>query len=158
MVQLEILLGGGGKIPPPPPREKGITTTKLKQPIYPGLSIPLDMNIQKSNLVGTLPSIGKEYQISFDLLVINHHKGTDARNILHITTGGNHGKYGDRIPGIWIWDRRLSISSALNGNHNSHFQLPTELEEGIWNSLHISQILIDSKAGGQFKVFLLNPT
>ena len=85
-----------------------------------------------------------------------HYKWTDTRNVLHFTTDRNQGKYGDRIPGIWIWDRRLSISSALNGNHNSHVELPTVLIEGLWNKLHISQILINSKAGGQFKAFLCN--
>ena len=47
-------------------------------------------------------------------------------NILHATTGGNNGKYGYRIPGIWFHSRtsKLHICSAVNGNpnycYNSH--------------------------------------
>ena len=110
------------------------------------------MNIQQSNLARTLPSIGKEYKISFDLLV-SKHKPADTRNVLHFTTGGNHGRYGDRIPGIWIWNNKLQIASALNGNHNSYVNLPTEVGEGKWNKLQISQSLIDSKVWGAISDF-----
>ena len=41
-------------------------------------------------------------------------------SVLHATIGGNIGKYGDRIPGVWFLPGKtqLHICSAVNGNKN----------------------------------------
>jgi hypothetical protein len=70
-----------------------------------------EMSIRKNNLITTLPFIGKEYKISFDLFVSKFQVSGYHRSVIHFTTGGNHGKYGDRTPGIWIINKKLSIVS-----------------------------------------------
>jgi len=112
-----------------------------------GFSFPGEMTIEKSKLVTTLPSIGKEYRISFDLLVAKHTSGNVWwRNVIHFTTGGNDGTYGFRTPGVWIFKtNKLHVSSALNGNHNAYFDFPKQVEEGKWIKMQISQTLIDNK-------------
>jgi hypothetical protein len=78
----------------------------------------LEMGIRINNLVTTLPFIGKEYKISFDLLVSKFQVSGYYRSIIHFTTGINHGKHGIRNPGIWIISNKLHIASPLNENHN----------------------------------------
>ena len=107
------------------------------------------MEIKKSNLVTALPYIAKEYKILFDLFVTKHITDT-YRSVIHFTAGGNFGKYGDRIPGIWIVGKKLSIVSAINGNHNYQYINPTVLEEGKWMNVEISQSLVDDKVRERF--------
>ena len=102
-----------------------------------------EMVIKKSNLVTALPYIAKEYKISFDLFVTEHQ--APISSVIHFTTDGNMGKYGDRIPGIWIYNKKLEIMSAVSGNHNYHFINPTVLEEGKWINVEISQTLVGDK-------------
>ena len=78
----------------------------------------LEMGIRINNLVTTLLFIGKEYKISFDLLVSKFQVSGYYRSIIHFTTGINHGKHGDRTPGIWIISNKLHSASPLNENHN----------------------------------------
>jgi len=124
---------------------KGITREISKRES--SFSFPGEMAIEKSKLVTTLPSIGKEYRISFDLLVAKHTSGNVWwRNVIHLTTGGNDGTYGFRTPGVWIFKtNKLHVSSALNGNHNSYFDFPKQVKEFQVNTLHISQNFIDNK-------------
>merc|ERR1712002_251879 len=65
-----------------------------------------------------IPYIGKEFLISFELY-INSISEEEWQNVLHITTGDNIGKMGDRIPGVWVTDKKeLYVSFAINGNKN----------------------------------------
>ena len=106
-----------------------------------------EMDIKKSNLVTTLPYIAEEYKISFDLFVTKHITDT-WQSVIHFTAGGNVGKYGDRIPGIWInKNKKLYIMSALNGIPHKTYNFPKVLEEGKWINVEISQTLVDNKVG-----------
>ena len=78
----------------------------------------LEMGIRINNLVTTLPFIGKEYKISFDLFVSKFHVCGYYRSIIHFTTGINYGMYGDITPEIWVNRKKLHIVSPVNGNHN----------------------------------------
>ena len=74
------------------------------------------MLLQKGSLLTTLPSIEKEYSLSFELTVIKHTSG-DWRNVLHLTTGGDLGVLGYQIPSVWVYeDDKLNIFSPINGN------------------------------------------
>ena len=109
-----------------------------------------EMEIKKSNLVTALPYIAKEYKISFDLFVTEHQAAISS--VIHFTTDGNMGKYGDRIPGIWIFKKKLEIMSAVSGNHNYHFIHTTDLEEGKWINVEISQTLVGDKVRKAIKI------
>jgi hypothetical protein len=120
-----------------------------------GFSFPGELNLAQSNLLTTLPSIGKEYHVSFDMLVTKH-KLVDWRNVIHFTIGGNYGTYGERTPGVWIFrNNKLWIISALNGNHNHHYEWPAAVVEGEWNNIQIYQTMRNNKAGDNKRIFRL---
>merc|ERR1719369_960086 len=107
---------------------------------------PID--IKKNQQISELPSIGKEYDISFELLITNF--GTDAfQNVIHFTLGENAAKYGDRNPAVWLTkQKKLQICSAISGNKNycgPDVLIPTVLETGKWIKIEISQTLVDGK-------------
>ena len=106
------------------------------------------INVKKNQQISELPSIGKEYDISFELLITNF--GTDAfQNVIHFTLGENAAKYGDRNPAVWVTKQnKLCISSAISGNKNYFgpaLEIPTVLETGKWIKIQISQTLVDGK-------------
>ena len=98
----------------------------------------------KNNLLTTLSSVQREYSISFEVIVTKH-TYYSWRNIIHLTTGGNFGQLGYRIPGVWLnKDNQLQIGSAVNGN-SYHFTHPKPLSEGRWYRIEIDQIKRDTK-------------
>ena len=102
------------------------------------------MVLKKNNLLTVLPYIGREFKISFDILVSKF--GPGWQSVIHFTTDGNHGIYGYRIPGLWVFqDKTLSIRSALNGNEHVYTHQPV-LEVEKWINVEISQILFENKA------------
>ena len=103
------------------------------------------MQLTRDNLLITLPSVGLKYYVSFELLVTKHTPG-DWRNVIHLTTGGNKGVYGYRVPGIWLSsDHKLHITSAVNGVDNFIYNYGKPVEENEWTRLEIQQIFIGSK-------------
>ena len=66
-----------------------------------------------------IPYIGKEFLISFELFVKSINSLIEWQNVIHITTGDNSAKMGDRIPGVWVTDKKeLHVSFAINGQAN----------------------------------------
>ena len=97
-----------------------------------------------------IPYIGKEFLISFELL-INSITGEEWQNVIHITTGDNSAKMGDRIPGVWVTGQKdLHVSFAINGKAN-FFKNLGKVEENKAIKVEISQ-----KATADEKVFNLN--
>ena len=107
--------------------------------------MPEETEIEQSNLVTVLPSIGPEYSLVFSLLVTRHSEDS-WRSVLHLTQGGNYGCYGDRVPGVWLGrGNTLTIAAAVNTQHNYYHDIDTPLIEGQWYRLHIAQVLRGSK-------------
>ena len=101
--------------------------------------------LRKDNLLTTLSSVDMEYSISFELFVTKHTSG-DWRSIVHLTTGGNYGQHGYRIPGIWLHkDNQLYIRSSVNGNHDYIYHYAQPLTEGSWYRIEIDQVKTDGK-------------
>jgi len=73
--------------------------------------------MQRGNMIRTLPTIQKEYAISFKVLPTKFSSGWHS--VIHFTTGGDLDVYGSRIPGVWFRPEgggSLYICSAVNGN------------------------------------------
>ena len=73
-------------------------------------------------MIRTLPTIQKEYAISFKVNPTKFAPGWHS--VIHFTTGGDLDVYGSRIPGIWFHrngDGRLYICSAISGNKDYCF-------------------------------------
>ena len=66
-------------------------------------SFPGEINLKKGNLVTTLPYIGKEYRISFGLLLSRHRLSEVTRDVLTFAVGG---RYEDRVIYIRIPAKR----------------------------------------------------
>lgn len=96
--------------------------------------------IEKDNLLGTLPFLGKQFRIVFDLFVSSFSRPS---NILHFTIGGNGG-HGDRTPAFFRTENeRIYIASAINGT-SSGIYIDETLPVGQWNKIEMSQILSDN--------------
>ena len=100
------------------------------------------IEIIKGNIYTTLPHLGKDYLVSFDV------KATSFigswQSIVHFTTGGNMKKYGSRTPAIFFNSKRkLHITSAINGNKNYYWNDPVQRKENEWINIQISQHITD---------------
>ena len=71
-------------------------------------------------MIRTLPTIQKEYAISFKVSPTKFAPGWHS--VIHFTTSGDVDVYGSRIPGIWFQDNgTLLICSAISGNKDYCF-------------------------------------
>ena len=118
--------------------------------------------IAKNKLLTTIPTLKKEWRVSFELKASNL---TGITQVLHMTAGGRGygpgSKYGDRTPAIWISAQRgFYVSSAVEGKHSygtytGRDSLPSV---GKWIMVKVSQQLegarvVYSIAIGGKKVF-----
>ena len=98
--------------------------------------------LEQGTLLATLSTLGKEWNITHDFNPTEYHG--DWKNSLHLTTGENNDKYGDRTPAIMLKKPLMFISSAVNGNKDYkhwHKRPP----EGEWTPIQISQTLEDGR-------------
>ena len=99
--------------------------------------------LKKDNLIATLPWLEKEYAVSFKLKPISYSPGW--KSVIHLTIGQDYGRYGDRSPAAWFLNDgsgRLTVASAVNGNHNYYF-ISEPLPLNKWSSIRISQYRLE---------------
>ncbi|XP_065651871.1 uncharacterized protein LOC136079651 isoform X2 [Hydra vulgaris] len=101
------------------------------------LKVDEHMLIQ-NNLITSIPLLEKEYSVSFKLKPESYFQF--FRNVIHLTTGDDYGKYGSRTPAVFVYPNSLGlqIASAVNGNNNYNF-LTQPLSLNEWSSIKISQ-------------------
>ncbi|XP_002165899.1 uncharacterized protein LOC100208688 [Hydra vulgaris] len=89
-----------------------------------------EQTLMKSNLVAILPKLGKTFYIYFKIKLNSFSHG--YRSVIHLTLGEDNVKYGDRIPGIWIYEEKLVLAFAISGNKNEYFfSKPLSLNQWI---------------------------
>ena len=95
-------------------------------------------------MLHTIPKLSRTYKVKFDFKPKVFQK--DWTNIIHLTTGGNCCKYGQRIPGVWFHSsnsgatkNRLYICSAVNGNGDYCLSSGVIVPRGQWTSVLITQ-------------------
>eukprot|EP00092_Neocalanus_flemingeri_P089072 GFUD01112660.1.p1 GENE.GFUD01112660.1~~GFUD01112660.1.p1 ORF type:complete len:215 (+),score=49.32 GFUD01112660.1:74-646(+) len=99
--------------------------------------------ISGGNLIMTLPYIGKEYKVAFDLEITSY--GSGFHSVIHFTTGGNLGIYGQRIPAVFTHGADyIQITSAVNGNGNYKKNVPIDPQVQEYH-IEISQSLYYNK-------------
>ena len=102
-----------------------------------------ELILRKNNLLTTIPSIGKEFRITVDVLISNF--VGSWQSIVHFTAAGDCCNVGDRVPGVWIAsNKQFYIKFALNGYGDGGY-LGTIATSGEWINLDISQTLIANK-------------
>ena len=114
--------------------------TVYTQPKSPGHE---EHQLVQSYLMETLPTLGMEWQISFDFRPTLYYNKTEFTNILHLTIGGDTSTIGDRIPAIFYHPNRgLIVATAIgdNANHAYHAETPTIPPAAKWTTIVVSQL------------------
>ncbi|XP_065651452.1 uncharacterized protein LOC136079548 isoform X2 [Hydra vulgaris] len=96
--------------------------------------------IQKSKLITRLSFLDKTFSISFMIKPISFKSNKDVWcNIIHLTIYDDCCIYGERIPGVWVYQSSLLyIFFPLSGNAN-YVIGPQPLSLNVWSSLLILQ-------------------
>ena len=114
--------------------------------VNPGMEVLFSMAeehyLEQGTLLATLSTLGKEWNITHDFNPTEYHG--DWKNSLHLTTGENNDKYGDRTPAIMLKKPLMFISSAVNGNKDYKHR-PNLPLVGEWTQIQISQTLEDGR-------------
>ncbi|XP_002166560.3 uncharacterized protein LOC100200973 [Hydra vulgaris] len=105
--------------------------------------------LKKNNLVGVLSKLKVKFNVFFSIKLNSFSDG--YKSVLHLTMGEDNEKYGDRIPGVWIYNQRLYVVFAINGNKNSFFT-SKPLKLGQWTHISITQDIIRGKT--KFGVYI----
>merc|ERR1712215_32172 len=92
--------------------------------------------ITNSNLLTTFDTLEKTYKVSFDLKISS--SNSNGYHTVFQLTNGPEGKYGSRTPAVFLIEKKLHISSAINGNSNYHFNTQP-LNEDTWYNIVIEQ-------------------
>ena len=112
----------------------------------------------KNNLIAELPYLGKEYKISFELLITEFPSSSSSDNyfsVIHVGLGGDAGKYGDRTPALWLNKAKfLHITSSISGNLNHYYNTQVDLDKDKWIKIELAQTLTGGKARRQDSGFL----
>ena len=106
----------------------------------------IEIPLQKSNLLTTLPHLGKIYFLSFEVKPSS--LGSGSQNILHFTTGGDN----IRIPAVFFVNGILTIFSEVNGNRNYGYKCTKKYPANKWINIQIYQELIGDKYTFKIKV------
>ena len=125
------------------------------------------IKILKNQLLSTLPYIGKQFTISFDLLFAKWPK-KGFESVMHFTLGQDASVYGDRAPALWVTNRKkLVVSMAITGNKNKWFEI-SGLRTSYWNNVTIKQLattqvapfkhMFEVHLNGKRAVYVLNQT
>ena len=111
---------------------------------------PGPIAISKNKQLVELVEIGKEYKISFEVLV-NHFKRFPYQSVIHFTgtgTGTGPAYHGQRTPAVWLKpDTRVHFSSAISGI--STYDDICCIQAKKWTKIEISQTLVGGKVGNQ---------
>ena len=109
-----------------------------------------NLAIAKNKLFTTLPYVGKEYRVKFDLFPTVFRRGWS--NVIHFSVNGDVSQYGDRIPAVYFPDSSstatsnvLHICSAVNGDKNHCHNPPwPRLQRNIWSTVEIAQTKVSN--------------
>ena len=112
------------------------------RPIILGLS----GDVKKKTEIGTIPSWGPQFRVSFDLKINSQVSGDRGGFASVLSFKGNGGKNnGRRIPDILMNKKGfLHFTSAVNGNRNYNFNI-NSIKLNKWYSIAIEQIRDEGK-------------
>ena len=99
--------------------------------------------LKKKSLVATIPSLEKEWRVVFE---VRAKKTKDARNILHMTTGGEGSSALNSIPSVFL-HKGFEVTFPINGEtlENKFPQSANVKIRQHWYEIQIMQVLEDSK-------------
>ena len=123
--------------------------------------LPGDRLLKKNTLLGTIPTLTKEWKVTFEFKPTSYNYNGYAQ-ILHITTGGKGGSIvGERTPALWIYKKsgvvKVLIKTALNGKPNEgdlSDKKPPPVNK--WSKVEISQVRKRNPVGSQGSYFVFS--
>ena len=107
-------------------------------------SHPGEHLLKKETLLTTLPTLDKQWKVTFELKPTSY-KYRGYAQVIHFTTGGKGGKggkVGDRTPALWIHKTLgLYIVTTLNGKPNVAKAFRNKRPPlNKWNAVEINQM------------------
>ena len=140
-------LSEGGKVGDP----MGWTTS---------LFLPGEHLLKKNNLIGTLPTLAKEWKVTFEFKPTCYDYNGFAQ-ILHLTIDGKGIALGERTPALWIYKKdgvaKVWIKTALNGKPNEgdlSDKRPPPVNK--WSKVEISQVRKRNPVGSQGSYYVFS--
>ena len=113
-----------------------------------------EIPLAKNNLIATAKIMYKEYSVSFELKPIAFYPTSVSTSVIHFTIGGNNANYGDRNPGVWVYENTLRFFSSIGGYSLSYAIKPNfNLTLNEWTVIKISQTFL-TQATYQFDVII----
>ena len=109
-------------------------------------SLPTEHPLKKASLLTTLPTLTKEWKISFELKPTNYQYKSFAQ-ILQLSIGGRSESVGDRTPALWIHKTKgVYLATTLGGSvYTGNFFKTKKPPTNEWTSVEISQTKRGSK-------------
>ena len=109
-------------------------------------SLPTEHQLKRGSLLTTLPTLAKEWKVSFELRASSYQYKSYAQ-ILQMTIGGKSGNIGDRTPALWIHKTRgVYLTTTLGSKSNvGKFFKTKKPPINEWTSVEISQTRKGSK-------------
>ena len=109
--------------------------------------IEQEQNLTRGELLTTIPNLYKEYEVKFEVMPFRFPSGWSS--LIHLTIDGDHGKYGERNPAIFVYGSSppfLTVASAVNGNVNEHKNYTgingiVGISTNIWIKITVAQKL-----------------
>ena len=123
---------------------------------FPFLFITGPQQIRRDNLIATKDVLSPSWRITFDLTA----RGVvaDESSILHGTIGGDNGKVGERIPGIWFLPgvTKIKFCFAISGNGNSCYKTWRGFTINRTYKITLQQLLNHDDKKYYYKIFVGN--
>ena len=103
-------------------------------------SLPNEHILKRNTLLKTLPTLAKEWKVTFDFKPTDYNYRGPAQ-VLQMTIGGKVGNIGDRTPALWMHKTRgVYIVTALSGKAavGKYIKKKPSIDE--WSKVEISQV------------------
>ena len=100
--------------------------------------------VKQNTLVGTMPTLYPDWKLSFEFKlhgIIPPSANCIWSNLIHMTAfGGDHQKYGDRTPALFIrhGTTKVHVFSPINKKSNYHFHTDS-LALNQWTKIEVEQ-------------------
>ena len=109
--------------------------------------VSLEIKVENNNLIGSIPSWGPSFKISFELKILsfaNCHPLGMANYLTFTSTDSDCCNIGDRIPAFFTNNGGfLQLVTQINNNGN-HIKSSPKLQENIWYKIDVEQLLKDN--------------
>lgn len=109
--------------------------------------LPEGYPLKKKTLIKKGITMYKVFHLSFDIEPTGN-VPKQYGSIIHVTTGDDNKKYGDRIPGAWFRpdSQKLYICSAINDQKDTCYKAEEDLPSKKFTRVAINQSKIDGKS------------